>query len=293
MIQDLEKKIFLTFDVEDWFQVENFKQNISFLSWKERELRVYDSTLKILDILDSFPFDVKGTFFVLGWLADIVPHLVKEIDKRGHEVASHGYNHELCTKLNEKELLYDLQKSKEKLEFLINKPVIGYRAPSFAVNNEILEIIKKAGYLYDSSYNNFSMHERYGKLDISSWKKRDFFFEVQAGFYEIPLSNFSIGKRVFPLGGGGYFRLFPLSFFKIGMKTVLKKNNGFVFYSHPWEFDPGQPRINEAPRKFKFRHYINLNYTDKKIKKIITFFYKNSFITIQRGLKEGMSIEET
>jgi polysaccharide deacetylase family protein (PEP-CTERM system associated) len=277
MAATFKKKIFLTFDVEDWFQVENFKQNISFSSWKERDLRVFNNTIKVLDILDSFPFKVKGTFFILGWLADIIPDLVKEIDKRGHEVASHGYNHELCTKLNENELLYDLQKSREKLESLINKPVVGYRAPSFAVTNQILKTIKKAGYLYDSSFNNFSMHGRYGKLDISSWKKRDFFFEVSDNFYEIPLSNLSIGKKVIPLGGGGYFRLFPTAFFKEGMKIVLKKDNAFVFYAHPWEFDPDQPRVTEASRGFKFRHYINLDKTEMKLNSIIKSFKNYEF----------------
>ncbi|MDY0131710.1 MAG: polysaccharide deacetylase family protein [Desulforegulaceae bacterium] len=275
-----EKKIFLTFDVEDWFQVENFKQNISFSSWKERELRVYDNTIKVLDILDSFSFKVKGTFFILGWLADIVPELVKEIDKRGHEIASHGYNHQLCTNLNKKELLFDLIKSKETLESLINKPVTGYRAPSFAVTNEILETIKKAGYLYDSSHNNFSMHGRYGKLDISSWKKRGFFFEVSDGFYEIPLSNLTFGKKVIPLGGGGYFRLFPLPFFKMGMKSVLKKDNAFVFYAHPWEFDPGQPRVSDAPKGFKFRHYINLDKTEKKLRNLLNSFQTCEFLKL-------------
>ncbi|PID78166.1 MAG: polysaccharide deacetylase [Deltaproteobacteria bacterium] len=279
-LTETNKKIFLSFDVEDWFQVENFKQNISFPSWKERELRVYNNTIKILDILGSFSFEVKGTFFILGWLADIMPELVLEIDKRGHEVASHGYNHELCTNLNKDELLYDLQKSRDILESLINKAVVGYRAPSFAVTNEILQIIKKAGYIYDSSYNNFSMHGRYGKLDVALWEKRDFLFEISDSFYEIPLSNLPIGKKVIPLGGGGYFRLFPLSFFKAGMKNVLKKENSFVFYAHPWEFDPYQPRVEEASRWFKFRHYINLEKTGTKFTRMIDSFNTLKFITM-------------
>lgn len=280
------KKIILTFDVEDWFQVENFKNHIKRDSWDKRELRVKENTIKILDILDSFEFKPKATFFVLGWLAKKDPSIVSEIESRGHETASHGYNHELCTNLNEEELLGDLIKSREILEDITGKKVLGYRAPSFAINDRIVEIIRKAGYSYDSSYNNFSMHGRYGEIDLGEKEKKGIAFRVYDGFYELPLSNIDFGNKIIPLGGGGYFRLYPSALFEFGMKKVLKKEDAFLYYSHPWEFDPFQPRVKQAPKSFKFRHYINLRKTEKKFEKMIQTFSDHEFVTIKDYLSQ-------
>jgi polysaccharide deacetylase family protein (PEP-CTERM system associated) len=164
----------LTIDVEDWFQVENFKKYIPFSSWSSYELRVEKNTHRILDLLDSASFKfqvsslkISATFFVLGWLAERLPHLVREIHSRGHEVASHGYCHNLCNEQSHEDLKADLCDSKSLLEDIIGNQVYGYRAPSFAINNDILKIIEDCGYLYDSSYNSFSMHGRYGQVSLS------------------------------------------------------------------------------------------------------------------------------
>jgi len=274
-----KKSILLTFDVEDWFQVENFKEYIKFSTWNIFELRVEKSTLKVLDLLDSFPFKPKATFFILGWIAQKLPGLIKEIHKRGHEVASHGFNHHLCRNLNGKELYRDLKSSKEFLENIINSEVQGFRAPSFVVNNEILKSIEKAGYTYDSSFNSFSGHGRYGTIDLSLARKIDACYKINHRFYELPISNVKINNKVLPLGGGGYFRLYPFKLFEFGMKRVLKKDNAFVFYAHPWEFDPSQPRVEEAARWFKFRHYINLNKTGHKLQSLLESFCDHKFIT--------------
>jgi polysaccharide deacetylase family protein (PEP-CTERM system associated) len=284
----MNKRILLTFDVEDWFQVENFKGYIPFSSWPDYELRVEKNTLKIIDILESFSFKPKATFFILGWLAEKIPDLVKEISLKGHEVASHGFNHDLCTNLDKKRLMEDLVKSREILESITKSKIYGYRAPSFAVDDDILCAVNEAGYKYDSSFNSFSMHKRYGRPDFSSAVLKGSAFEINSLFYEIPLSNISISSRVLPLGGGGYFRLFPFVFFKQGMKNVFRKNDAFVFYAHPWEFDPGQPRVEQASTGFKFRHYINLHKTEQKFISMIKAFHRYKFITVKSYLEEIM-----
>jgi polysaccharide deacetylase family protein (PEP-CTERM system associated) len=273
------KSILLTFDVEEWFQVENFKGYIPFSSWSSFDLRVESNTHIILDLLDSFSFKPKATFFILGWIAKRVPDLVREIHDRGHEVASHGTSHHLCTQLLSAELLEDLWASKKHLEDLTGAQVYGYRAPSFALDNDILKLIHKAGYLYDSSYNSFAMHGRYGSLDLSQAEKQGSAFKLFDDFFELPVSNLSIGTRIFPLGGGGYFRLIPFQLFKQGMKSVLSKDGAFIFYSHPWEFDPDQPRVKQASKGFKFRHYTNLKRTRKKLYSLIDTFSQCEFST--------------
>ncbi len=274
-----KKSILLTIDVEDWFQVENFKEYIKFSTWNSFELRVEKNTRKILDLLDAYSFKPKATFFVLGWIAQKLPGLVREIAQRGHEIASHGFDHHLCQNLSSQDLIKDLRKSKDLLEKTINKEIHGFRAPSFAINDSILSSIKAAGYVYDSSFNSFSGHGRYGTIDLSKTKKKKAVFEFADGFYELPVSNLTLQNKVIPLGGGGYFRLFPFFLFKLGMKQVFKKEDAFVFYAHPWEFDPGQPRVNQASRRFKFRHYINLHKTEKKITSLLNSFSNYNFIT--------------
>ena len=281
-----KKSILLTFDVEDWFQVENFKDYIPFDSWDSRELRVEKNVHNILDLLDSFPFKPKATFFVLGWIAGKLPAMVREIRDRGHEIASHGNHHHLCTRQSFKTLEQDLKSGKALLEDIIGCEVFGYRAPSFAINNDILKIIKDTGHLYDSSYNSFSLHERYGRIHLPEKTDNKISFEMEPGFYELPVSNLKIGKKIFPLGGGGYFRLLPFLFFKFGMNQVFNKKNAFLFYSHPWEFDPEQPKVEQASTGFKFRHYIHLHKTQAKLNLLIKAFEDHFFQTCIDYLKE-------
>jgi hypothetical protein len=199
--------IILTVDVEDWFQVENFKTWIPFSSWDRRELRVERNTHRLLDLLDGAwekGYRVQGTgskggledngqrttdngaggtpratFFILGWLAERLPHLVREIHARGHEVASHGYEHRLGTDLSIRDLRNDLEDSKKRLEDITGEAVKGYRAPSFCINHETLRAIADSGYLYDSSYNSFSLHSRYGRLDLSQNGRKGIAYEVR------------------------------------------------------------------------------------------------------------------
>ena len=283
----LRKSILLTFDVEDWFQVENFKDYIEFSTWNSFELRVGKNTLKILDLLDSFSFKPKATFFILGWIAKKMPALVRQIHERGHEVASHGFNHHLCQDLPARDLVKDLKKSKAVLENIVDDKIHGFRAPSFAVNDEILNTIDQAGYTYDSSFNSFSGHGRYGTIDLSHAEKKNACYKLNNNFFELPVSNFKMKNKILPLGGGGYFRLFPFYFFKSGMKSVLKYDNAFIFYAHPWEFDPFQPRVEQASQGFKFRHYINLHKTEHKLKALIQSFCDHHFITCMEYITEN------
>lgn len=290
-----DRSILLTVDVEDWFQVENFKGCIPFSSWASRDLRVESNTHKILDLLDEFPFKPRATFFVLGWIARKVPWLVREIRDRGHEIASHGINHHLCTSQAPDELIRELEASRFLLEDISGSLVSGYRAPSFAIDHGILNHIRAAGYGYDSSYNSFAMHGRYGQLNLDAAGKTGAAFRVDDRFFELPLSNLSVGHKVLPLGGGGYFRLIPFNLFRLGMNQVLDRDGAFVFYSHPWEFDPDQPRVSQAPPGFKFRHYINLKTTYGKLQRLIRDFGDLNFMTCAGYLEalKGASFHES
>jgi len=277
---DERKTILLTFDVEDWFQVENFKEYIPYSSWDSRELRVKKNTIDLLDLLDSAPTQVQATFFVLGWVAERYPDLVREIQQRGHEVASHGCEHHLCYNQTPEELRQDLSKSKELLEDLIGVEVLGYRAPSFSITDEAIRIVQEVGYLYDSSYNSYGAHGRYGSLTLPKTQKEDLpLYALSSTFYEIPVSNLRIGKKIIPWGGGGYFRLLPSFLHRVGVKQILKQNKCYTFYMHPWEIDPGQPRVQEAKAFFRFRHYVNLHSTKKKLAKLVAANKEHTFLT--------------
>lgn len=288
MASEEKNSILITIDVEDWFQVENFKAYIEFPTWNFFKLRVESNTYLILDLLDSFPFKPKATFFILGWVAKKLPGLVREIAARGHEVASHGMEHRLCNSLNDIDLKKDLVLSKLVLEDLTGDQVYGFRAPSFAINDRVLKVVENAGYTYDSSYNSFSGHGRYGTIDLEGKQKYGACYKIKTDFFELPITNFSFGKYIFPLGGGGYFRLYPIQFFKLGMKNMLQKQGAFIFYAHPWEFDPDQPKVEEASRGFKFRHYINLKKTERKTVNMITAFSNHKFETCSSYLKNKM-----
>ena len=287
-------RIILTVDVEDWFQVENLRECIPFSSWDGYDLRVEKNTHRLLDLFDSCTpaksknargkGKISATFFILGWIAKKLPHLVREIHERGHEVASHGFFHSLCTRCSTRELREELIKSKKFLEDIIGAPVLGYRAPSFSISNEVLDVIQGCGYLYDSSYNSFDINERYGQIRLNPEKSRGIAFEVADNFYELPVSNLNVGKVVLPWAGGGYFRLMPFLLFKIGVRYILKNHQAYVFYIHPWEIDEDQPRVENLSSFFRFRHYVNLDKTFEKIAALIREFNECQFISCKSYL---------
>ena len=284
--------ILLTFDVEDWFQVENFKEYISYDSWPQRELRVEKNTYSLLDLLDETASrradgkPVQATFFVLGWVAERCPVLVEEIARRGHEVASHGYWHQLCYEQSPADLREDLLRSKELLAEITGTEVVGYRAPSFSINDAVLQAIRDTGYLYDSSYNSYEGHGRYGSLTLPANQQcSDPLYTYPGPFYEIPVSNLHLGEKIVPWGGGGYFRLLPSLLHRAGVQRILRQHDSFTFYMHPWEIDPGQPRVKEAKASFRFRHYINLRSARKKLVTLISAFSEQQFVSCEEFVK--------
>ena len=280
--------ILITVDVEDWFHVENFKQYIPFSSWPTCELRVEKNTHRLLDLFDicsTTHNSIKATFFILGWVAERLPHLVSEIFKRGHEIASHGYSHGLCFNCSTSHLKKDLYDSKKLLEDITGASVFGYRAPSFSINNDILKIIEDCDYLYDSSFNSFNMHDRYGYVTFNGAHKSGIAHQISQDFYELPISNMTLRNQILPWGGGGYFRLIPTSLFKYGVRAILKKQKAYIFYIHPWEIDSDQPRVKGASPFYKFRHYTNLDATLRKISTFIAGFKECQFQTCYQYLK--------
>ena len=274
--------ILLTVDVEDWFQVENLRPHFPSNSWDSCELRVEDNTHVILDLFDRF--HVSATFFVLGWIAERCPGLVKEIKTRGHEVASHGYGHQLCYELSSYELKEDLYRSKVLLEDIIGHPICGYRAPSFSITKELIDFLEELGYRYDSSYNDFSLHSRYGKIDnIRQYFPKEM-LNGENSLTELPISNLKLGGKSIPWGGGGYFRLWPFWLFKQGVVQILRRQEYYLFYCHPWEFDPDQSRVDGMRLDRRFRHYINLARTSDRMGSFLTCFRKHEFITCSRFL---------
>lgn len=277
----------LTIDVEDWFQVENLRPWFPLQTWSAQELRIEKSVHKILQFLQEQPQTLQATFFVLGWIADRLPSLVREIHAAGHEVASHGYNHILCTDQGPAELRQDLLRSKKLLEDILGCEVSGYRAPSFSISASILDMIKNAGYTYDASYNSFTLNSRYGKLDLRPEAKQGIALDLGQGFYELPLSNLHLGKRCLPFSGGGYFRLLPVGMFRVAVQRILQQQGAYHFYMHPWEVDPGQPKQTQAPMLSKFRHYTNLQHTLPKLKTLVQSFPHCRFTSCSGYLREG------
>ncbi|MGD8837693.1 MAG: polysaccharide deacetylase family protein [Desulfobacteraceae bacterium] len=291
-----KKNILITIDVEDWFQVENLRPWLPPQTWNQQQLRVENNTHRLLDLLDSIkttnptnpPNSVnpKATFFILGWVAKKAPQLVREIHKRGHEIASHGYSHMMCNQLDPDELQQDLIRSKYLLEDAIGIAVRGYRAPNFSINDQALKAIQAAGYKYDSSYNNFSNHRRYGQLTGNRTKKQNTYLRFNNDFYELPISNMQIANQIVPWGGGGYFRFLPFPIFKAGIKQILKKQEAYMFYLHPWEIDPNQPKIKKAIGLSGWRHYLNLDKTYPRLKKLISTFKDQSLITCSQYIEK-------
>lgn len=270
----------LTVDVEDYFHVSAFSECIDQKDWDSYPLRVENNTRRLLDLFDQH--SVKATFFVLGWVAERTPGLVREIAARGHEVACHGYSHQLVYNQSPRIFREETIRSKTLLEDIIQAPVIGYRAASYSITGRslwALDIIADAGFEYDSSI--FPVrHDRYGIPDASVYPHR---LKTPNGSWlvEFPLSTARIFGFRLPVAGGGYFRLYPYRLTRTGLKRINgRENKPFIFYLHPWEIDHEQPRIR-ASWLSRFRHYNNLGKCESRLHKLMTDF---SFTTVTRVL---------
>jgi len=257
----------LTIDVEDYFQVTAFERAIERASWDTLPLRVIGNTRRILDLLDRH--GLKGTFFILGWVAERAPDLVREIARRGHEVACHGYGHELVYRIGPAAFREDIRRAKAILEGICGTAVWGYRAPSYSVTGRslwALEILVEEGFRFDSSI--FPVvHDTYGIPDAGRFPH---LIDTAAGpLVEFPLTTLPIrlGFKEFrlPIAGGGYLRLLPVGVVRRGMAAVNRREREpAVLYFHPWEIDPDQPRIAAGFRS-RFRHYQNLDRMEGKL----------------------------
>jgi polysaccharide deacetylase family protein (PEP-CTERM system associated) len=269
-----------TVDVEEYFQVDAFSDVIPVSAWGSFESRVEANTCRLLDLLDEH--HVRGTFFVLGWIAERHAALVQAIAARGHEVASHGMSHQRVVIQSPEVFRRETRDSKRLLEDLIQAPVIGYRAATYSITRQslwALDILQEEGFLYDSSI--FPVrHDRYGIPDARTVPHR---LETPGGksIVEYPLTAVRILGMNLPVAGGGYFRLFPYSLTRWGLRRVRAEGRPLVFYLHPWEVDPGQPRVEGARRRSRFRHYLNLDRTLPRLNRLLHDF---EFGTMQECL---------
>ena len=244
----------MSIDVEDWFQVENLKAVVEASSWNDRESRVERNTDRMLQLLDEH--GVTCTCFILGWVAERFPALVKRIADAGHEIASHGTNHDLVYSLSEDAFREDVRRCKDLLEQQTGCEVRGYRAPSFSITDWAIYILQDLGFTYDSSAFPTVAHDRYGTLQ--GMNASEPVKEIRPGFHEVCVSCLQLGRKGVPWGGGGYFRMFPYPVFRRGISKILRSGSPYVFYIHPWEIDPGQPRVRGLKRSHAFRHTVNL-----------------------------------
>lgn len=260
----------LTVDVEDYFHVSAFAKSIDQNDWDKHPLRVENNTRLLLDLFDDY--EVKATFFVLGWVAERTRGLVREIADRGHEVACHGFSHQLVYNQSREVFREETLRSKHILEDIVQAPISGYRAASYSITNRslwALDILAEAGFEYDSSI--FPVrHDRYGIPDAPEFPYR---LETPKGhsLVEFPLSTARLFKYRLPVAGGGYFRLYPYVITRAGLSQINRRQQPFIFYLHPWEIDPDQPRIS-ASWFSRFRHYNNLDKCELRLRHLLSDF---------------------
>lgn len=258
----------LTIDVEDYFQVSAFAPYIARADWERRECRVERNVDRILALLDEH--GTQATFFTLGWIAERYPQLVKRIAAQGHEVASHGYGHERASDLDHAAFRSDIERAKGVLEDLSGMPVLGYRAPSFSIgpgNLWALDALARTGHRYSSSIYPIR-HDHYGMPDAPRFAHR-----AADGLIEIPITTLRLFNRNLPSSGGGYFRLLPYALSRWMLRQVnAVDGEAAVFYFHPWEIDPGQPRIAGIDGRTRFRHYVNIHRMDGRLQSLLRDF---------------------
>lgn len=263
----------LSIDVEDYFQVHALEDVVRRADWESYPSRVEANTRRVLRVLaDS---QVRVTFFILGWVAERFPHLVVEIAAGGHEIATHGYWHELIYRQTPQEFAADLNRSVQAIRAALaaggdataSVPLLGYRAPSFSIVRDslwALDVLRDQGLRYDSSIFPLVAHDRYGIADAER-----FAHCLANGLWELPVSTVHLAGRNWPVAGGGYFRLYPYWLTCQGIRRINAEGHPAVVYLHPWEFDPQQPRIAGVGPVSRFRHYVNLAQTEARLRRLL------------------------
>jgi polysaccharide deacetylase family protein (PEP-CTERM system associated) len=270
----------LTVDVEDYFHVAALAPSIPRETWASREPRVVANTQRLLAIFEQF--GVRGTFFILGWVAERHPQLVRDIAARGHEIACHGFSHRLVYEQSQEEFYEETRRAKNLLQDITGSAVLGYRAASYSIVRKslwALDILADLGFAYDSSI--FPVrHDRYGIPDAERAPHR---LSTPNGksIVEWPLATASILGMRLPVAGGGYFRLLPYRLSRWGLASINRREmRPFIFYLHPWEIDPAQPRVS-ATWLSRFRHYTNLEKCEGRLRHLLGEF---RFGTAREGL---------
>lgn len=273
----------MTIDVEDYFQVSAFAPYIARGDWDSRECRVERNVDRILGLLAEQ--GTQATFFTLGWVAERYPQLVRRIVEGGHEIASHGYGHERASDLSPEAFRADVGRAKALLEDLSGREVLGYRAPSFSIGERNLwafDVLRDCGYRYSSSVYPIR-HDHYGMPDSPR-----FAYPVREGLLEVPVTTLRLRGRNLPSSGGGYFRLLPYALSRWLIEQVNRNDQqSAVFYFHPWEIDPGQPRIAGIDAKTRFRHYVNIGRTEARIAQLLRDFAWGRMDQIFLGRGQG------
>lgn len=259
----------MSVDVEDYFHAARLEQAIPRQDWDRVPCRVESNTVTVLDLFDRA--QIKATFFMLGWVAERYSSLVLEIVNRGHELASYGYSHFRATTQTPAEFRDDIVRAKHLLEDISGQAVIGYRAPSYSINETNLwafEELEKAGFQYSSSIYPIR-HDIYGMPGAPRFA----YYPRKTGILEIPITTMTMFGKNLPMGGGGYFRFFP---YFVSQRAIRYINNqdrqSSVFYFHPWEIDPKQPRQTNISAKSKFCHYLNLDKMQDRLLQLLADF---------------------
>lgn len=260
----------LSVDVEDWFQVGAFESVIARGEWDGLKTRVVDNVARILDLFAEA--EVKATFFTLGWVAQRHPAIIRRIADAGHEVASHGFDHARVFNFQPLEFAADIRKARLILEDCAGQAVTGYRAPSFSIDKRTpwaFEELAQQGYAYSSSVAPIS-HDHYGWPEAPRFA---FFPLEDSDLVEVPVTTAILGGRRVAAGGGGFFRVLPYGFSRWAIRQVNRvENRPAVFYFHPWEIDPDQPRVANAPMRSRFRHYTGLERMADKLRDLVHEF---------------------
>jgi polysaccharide deacetylase family protein (PEP-CTERM system associated) len=258
----------LTVDVEDYFQVSAMAPHIDRGSWDRQPCRVERNVDRLLALFAER--GAKATFFTLGWVAERYPQLVRAIVAGGHELASHGYGHLRASDQTPEQFREDIRSAKRLLEDLGGTPVVGYRAPSFSIGHSnpwAFDVLLDSGYQYSSSVYPVK-HDHYGMPDAPRFP-----YQSRPGLVEIPVTTTRLFGRNLPAGGGGYFRLAPYVLSRWALRRVNRiDERPAIFYFHPWEIDPGQPRVPGASLKTRLRHYINLDKTESRLGRLLGDF---------------------
>jgi polysaccharide deacetylase family protein (PEP-CTERM system associated) len=275
----------MTVDVEDYFHASAFDRVVSRASWDELESRVVMNTHRLLDLFNAH--DVRATFFVLGWVADRFPALVRDIAACGHELASHGQHHQLVYMLTPAQFREDVHRAKSTIEQTAGVPVRGYRAPSFSIVKQslwALDVLIEEGHTYDASI--FPIrHDRYGIPDAP--RAPHTIQRASGSILEFPSSTIRVGDANYPIAGGGYFRLFPYAATQWGITRVnINDREPVMLYIHPWEVDPEQPKL-PASRTTQLRHHVGLNTTRDKLDRVMTDFSFGSVTQVLDARSRG------